>query len=143
MNLATDCVANVAALDNLMAPLLAQKKAELAKLHSVLNARLELWCEQVNDSQDSKFDGGRGFGFDGRFKDSIFSDELLTKLVVEGDVVHATFDPGVFIESVFTMSLPLRYLDAETGEAAIIQDAAAYKAQHQAQYQSDQSGPGM
>lgn len=134
MNLATDCLTNVAALDGTMAPLVAQKKAEFAKLHTVLNARLEQWCELFDEYPGPDFDGKRGFGFRGRFKENIFADELLVKLVVNEGVVEATFDPDVFEDNIFTMRLPLRYLDAETGEAAMLQDINDYKAQYASEH---------
>lgn len=129
MNILTQCLTTVTALDDAMAPLMALKKEEFAKLHAVLNARLGLWCAKLDDLPTPPFDGARGFGFKPYFKDHIYSDELLVKLVVEGDMAHATFDPGVFIDGVFTMTLPVRYLDATTGEAAVVHDVNEYKMQ--------------
>lgn len=129
-NLVTDCLSKVAAIDTAMAPLVEQKEMELAKLHAILNARLELWCAQFRDIPAPLFDGERGFGFKGRFKDTVYGDECLVKLVVGGTIVQATFDPGLFEENIFTMRFPSRYLDSETGEAHILQDANDFKAQH-------------
>ena len=129
-NLATDCLSKVSAIDTAMAPLVEKKEMELAKLHAVLNARLKLWYEQFDAIAPPLFDGERGFGFNGQLKNyNIVSADCLVNIAVDGTVVHATFDPGLFEENIFSMRLPLRYLDSNTGEAAIIQDANAFKAQ--------------
>ena len=140
-NLATDCLEKVAIIEIAIAPLVEKKEMELAKLQTVLRARLELWCEQFTDMATPMFDGERGFGFKGRFRDHIFSDECLVKFVIDGPIVKATFDPGLFEENIFTMRLPLRYLDSETGEAALLQDANDFKAQYQAEFKN--AGPAL
>ena len=115
---------------------------ELAKLHAVLSARLKLWYEQFDAIAQPPFNGERGVSVLGPEKNyNIVSNDRLVELVVNGTVVHATFDPGLYEENIFSMRLPLRYLDSDTGEAALIQDANRLKAQHLAA--SENVSPGL
>lgn len=141
-NLATDCLSKVSAIDTAMAPLVEKKEMELAKLHAVLSARLKLWYEQFDAIAQPPFNSERGVSVLGPEKNyNIVSNDRLVELVVNGTVVHATFDPGLFEENIFAMQLPLRYLDSDTGEAALIQDADAFKAKHLAA--SENVSPGL
>ena len=126
-NLALNYLSNVAAIDKQMIPFLEQKKAELAKLKSILKSRLQLWCLQFNELPLPLFDLKRGFGFSEPVKHNIFSDDITCECLVEGGNLRVTFENGPLGEHVLVMFAPLRYLDDEMGEIELLQDANELK----------------
>jgi hypothetical protein len=126
MDIATNTLRAIDELDALMAPLMAQKRLELAKLHKAINSALECWSEQFTEVEPPDFDGVAGFGFSDRPKSALYPDELLIDATVDGDNLIAKFMVGVLYSDPaddFTITVPLRYLDDATGVIAVIVDA--------------------
>lgn len=129
-NLVTKCVDAVALIENRMAPLIEQKKAEYAAVHRSINSCLGLWCEQFEGMHIPHFDGQRGIGFRDGIKDVIYESEAIKELLLDGGSAIVTFSNGVFPEDDFEITIPIRYLDEEYGVSTMLEDAQAIKSEY-------------